>query len=91
MALRLSTSRRRGHAVPLVTALGVGMLSAWIAVLVEAWPCLTALGSICGRSTSAWALSGHCPACPVALALTTAFTVAVLTPRGAPENALARV
>jgi hypothetical protein len=70
----------------IVPLIGASALVAWIIALNEALPRLMA-GPLCSSRQGNWLLAGHCPACWVAAALTTAFMFALLATR-APANAL---
>ena len=58
--------------------LGAGAIAAWTQALITSWPRLTAFGPICGEASGMFGLSGHCPACSVAVALSVGFLLSLI-------------
>jgi hypothetical protein len=70
-------------ALPTTLALALAAAGAWMAALATAWTRWNALalGPICGEAKGLLSLPGHCAACPLALTLTAALTLSLVSAR----------
>uniref|UniRef100_B0SVU5 Uncharacterized protein n=1 Tax=Caulobacter sp. (strain K31) TaxID=366602 RepID=B0SVU5_CAUSK len=71
----------------LQTALALGAAGAWLVVLNTAWVRWNALsfGPICGEANGELFMAGHCPACPLAVALTMILALTLIWPQREPR------